>query len=102
MDKERMKLTKDLFEAGDVYQRLKMHQELKSKKITKSLKKQDKKYEMLYLHNDENVLIRQKDHPIYDQQNNAVLIWSTSDHIFPKVFLHVCHYFIKCIRTASI
>lgn len=84
MTKERLKLTKDMFEAGDKYRRLKRQQDSKFKNKSKTLSKQDKQYKTLQ--NDEEFKIKQENTPLINEQNNSVVIWSISDNIFPKVF----------------
>lgn len=80
MEKERMKLTKDMFEAGEMYQKLKYQLENKTKKRRKSSSKHKSQK------NDEIPKIKRENTPLIDEQNNSVLIWSVSDNIFPKVF----------------
>jgi len=79
MVKERKKLTKDMFEAGEMYQKLKYQLEYKTKKRRKSSSKHKS------LKNDEVPKIKSENIPIMDEQNNSVIIWSVSDNIFPKV-----------------
>lgn len=81
MDKARMKLTKDMFEAGVVYQKLKSQLDSKCKKRRKS--KQNKQYKAP--EHDEQLIVGQETVPITDEQNNSVVIWSANDNIFPKV-----------------
>jgi len=81
MEKERMKLTKDMFEAGDTYQRLRS--QLESKKRRKSSTKQNKQHKAYQ--NEKEPIVKQENMPIIDEQNNSVIIWSISDNIFPKV-----------------
>lgn len=83
MDEERRKLTKDMFEAGDMYQELKNQLEFKSKKKLKSPFKPNKQYKALQ--NEEESMIKRENTPILEPQNNSVIIWSISDNIFPKV-----------------
>lgn len=78
-----MKLTKDMFEAGDMYQRLKSQQDMKSKKRKKSLLNQNRQYKMIP--NDEESILKQENMSLVDEQNNSVVIWSIDDNIFPKV-----------------
>jgi len=80
MEKERMKLTKDMFEAGEMYQKLKYQLEYKTKKRRKSSSKHKQPK------NDEVPKIKSENTPVMDEQNNSVIIWSVSDNIFPKVF----------------
>lgn len=87
MEQERMKLTKDLFEAGDVYQKFKSHQKLKPKKRKKSTLKQNKQDKVI--HDSENVIFKQIDMPTVTEQNNCVIIWSIGSNIFPKVSILV-------------
>lgn len=87
MDEERRKLTKDMFEAGDMYQGLKNQLEFKSKKKSKSPFKPNKQYKALQ--NDEESMIKRENTPILEPQNNSVIIWSISDNIFPKVIYFV-------------
>jgi len=84
MDGERMKLTKDMFEAGDVYQRSKSRHVLKTEKRKKLSSKQHK-----VLQNDEELMTKRENTPMVDEQNNAVIIWSISDNIFPKVSVFI-------------
>lgn len=81
MEKERMKLTKDMFEAGDTCQKLKYQLEFKSRKRRKSSSKHKS------LTNDEVPKNKLENIPIIDDHNNSVFIWSISDNIFPKVFI---------------
>lgn len=74
MKTERMKLTKDMFEAGYKYQKLKNQ----SKKRKKSSLGQNK-----VIQNCEDLLIK-RENTVYEQ--NAVIIWSINDNMFPKVF----------------
>ena len=71
-----MKLTKDMFEAGDMYKKSKLKQKTKSK-----LKKQ-----YALIQNDQESMIKRESTPLIDEQNNAVIIWSISDNVFPLVF----------------
>lgn len=80
MEKERMKLTKDMFEAGDMYQKLKYQLEYKTKKRRRSSSKHKS------LKNDEVPKIKRESSTVMDDQNNSVIIWSVSDNIYPKVF----------------
>lgn len=80
MEKERMKLTKDMFEAGDIHKRLKIQEDLKSKKRRKS----STKYKVLQ--NEEESIIKRENTSITNEQNNSVIIWSINDNILPKVF----------------
>lgn len=80
MEKEKMKLTKDMIEAGDMYQKLKFKLDFKSKKRRKSSLKHKT------LKNDDLLKTRRENTQITDDQNNSVIIWSVSDNIFPKVF----------------
>lgn len=77
-----MKLTKDMFEAGDIYRKLK--HKLGMKKKRKSLSKPDKQYN-IFQNNDEP-MIKQQNTPLIEKQKNSVIVWSISDNIFPKVF----------------
>lgn len=81
MDKDRMKLTKDKFEAGVMYQKLKSQLDSKCKKRRKS--KQNKQHKAPEY--GEELIVGQETTPITDEQNNSVVIWSVSDNIFPKV-----------------
>lgn len=83
MEKERMKLTKDMFEAGDMYKRLKSQEKLQSKKRRKSSLKENKQHKVLQ--NEEESMIKRENTSIIDEQNNSVIIWSVNDNIFPKV-----------------
>jgi len=75
-----MKLTKDMFEAGDIHKRLKIQEDLKSKKRRKS----SMKYKIL--HNEEESIIKRENTSLINEQNNSVIIWSINDNILPKVF----------------
>jgi len=90
MEKERIKLTKDMFEAGDMSQKLKYQLEFKSKKRRKSLSKHKS------MINDEVPKNKNVNIPIMDDQNNSVFIWSVNDNIFPKVFT-IEYLAINCI-----
>lgn len=79
MAKERMKFTKDLFEAGDVFKRIKSQSKMKCEHKSAS----NKQYKVL--ENDEDSIIKRENTQIVDEQNNSVIIWSINDHIFPKV-----------------
>lgn len=81
MDRDRMKLSKDMFEAGVMYQKLKSQLDSKSKNRRKS--KQNKQYKAP--ERDGERIIEQQTTQITDEQNNAVVIWSANDNIFPKV-----------------
>lgn len=75
METERMKLTKDMFEAGYKYQKLKDQ----SKKKKKSLSRRNK-----LIQNCDDSMIRQENAPPIVKQN-SVIIWSINDNMFPKV-----------------
>lgn len=98
MEKERMKLTKDMFEAGDIYRKLKHKQRMKNKR--KSLSKPDKQYN-IFQNNDEP-MTKPQNTPSIEKQKNSVIVWSISDNICPKVFnlimVYVCNvlYIICC------
>lgn len=84
-----MKLTKDMFEAGNMYSRLQL--ESKSKNKRKSLSKQNKQHRKSIQIYEES----KREHPlILDEQNNSVVVWSISDNIFPKVFRSINNYII--------
>lgn len=71
-----MKLAKDMFEAGDMYKRSKYKQKTKSTL--------NKKYALIQ--NDQESMIKRESTPLIDEQNNAVIVWSISDNVFPQVF----------------
>lgn len=79
MEAERMKLTKDMFEAGYMYQKLNDQ----SKKRKKSLSRQNQ-----LIQNCEDSMIKRENAPPIDEQN-SVIIWSINDNMFPKVFQRV-------------
>lgn len=83
MDTERMKLSKDMFDAGVMYQKLKSQLDSKCKKRRKSKQKTQYKAQE---HNEE-LFIGRETTPITNEQNNSVVIWSVNDNIFPKVIL---------------
>ncbi|CAH1731486.1 unnamed protein product [Aphis gossypii] len=91
MEKERMKLTKDMFEAGDTCQKLKYQLEFKSRKRRKSSSKHKS------LTNDEVPKNKLENIPIIDDHNNSVFIWSISDNIFPKLRLESAEE-VRCIE----
>ncbi|XP_060848211.1 dynein axonemal intermediate chain 3-like isoform X2 [Rhopalosiphum padi] len=91
MEKERIKLTKDMFEAGDMSQKLKYQLEFKSKKRRKSLSKHKS------MINDEVPKNKSENIPIMDDQNNSVFIWSVNDNIFPKLRLESAEE-VRCIE----
>lgn len=86
LNEDKMKLTKDMFEAGDMRQRSRSRSEqgLKFKKRRKSSLKPDEQYKIIQ--NEEESNIKRENMSILDDQNNSVIIWSISDNIFPKVF----------------
>eukprot|EP00102_Acyrthosiphon_pisum_P020917 XP_016658127.1 PREDICTED: uncharacterized protein LOC100571197 [Acyrthosiphon pisum] len=91
MEKERMKLTKDMFEAGDMYQKLKYQLENKTKKRRKSSSKHK------LLKNDEVPKIKRENTTVMDEQNNSVFIWSVSDNIYPKLRLESAEE-VRCVE----
>lgn len=91
MVKERMKLTKDMFEAGDMCQQLKS--QLESKKRRKSSTKQNKQHKTFQ--NRKKPAINIENMPFIEEQNNSVIIWSVSDNIHPKV--QIMEYLFQCI-----
>uniref|UniRef100_A0A2S2R2B2 WD repeat-containing protein 63 n=1 Tax=Sipha flava TaxID=143950 RepID=A0A2S2R2B2_9HEMI len=77
METERIKLTKDMFEAGYKHQKLKNQ----SKKRKKSSLGQNK-----VIRNCEDPLMKRENvPPVYEQ--NSVIIWSINDNMFPKLIL---------------
>ncbi|XP_025202203.1 uncharacterized protein LOC112599497 [Melanaphis sacchari] len=90
MEKERMKLTKDMFEAGDMCQKLKYQLEFKNKNRRKSSSKH--KTNINY-----EVSKNKREKTIMDDQNNSVFIWSVSDNIFPKLILESAEE-VRCIE----
>lgn len=80
MERERKKLSKDMFEAGDMYKTLKIQENLKTRKRRKS----SIKYKALQ--NEEESIIKRENTSILNEQNNSVIIWSINDNILPKVF----------------
>lgn len=95
MEEETMKLTKDMFEAGDNFRRLKNQQYSKIKNKNKTPSKQNTQYKILQ--NDEESKIKRENMPLLDEQNNSVIIWSIEDNIFPKVITLRFMNNIKCI-----
>lgn len=83
MDKERTKLSKDLFEAGDMHAKLKSQRKFKTKK-SHSTSMQNKQY-TIQQNNEESVIKREN--TIINEHGNSVIIWSAGDHIFPMVLL---------------
>lgn len=79
----KLKLTKDMFEAGDMYKKFKYKQ--KNNHNQKIKHKLNAKYAVIQ--NDEESKIKRESTPLIDEQNNAVIIWSISDNVFPKVCL---------------
>lgn len=80
MTKERIKLTKDLFEAGDVFKIIKSRSKVKKNKKKFKLKKQYK-----ILENESDFKIKRENTQIAYEQSNAVIIWSVINKFFPKV-----------------
>lgn len=64
-----------MFEAGDKCK--------KSKFNKKNKTKLNKEYALLQ--NDQESMIKRESTPLIEEQNNAVIIWSISDNVFPKV-----------------
>ncbi|CAH1731756.1 unnamed protein product [Aphis gossypii] len=75
--KNKMKLTKEMFEAGDICKQFKCNKKTKTKLI--------KQYALLQ--NDQESMIKRESTPLIDEQNNAVIVWSISDNVFPKLRL---------------
>lgn len=82
-----MKLTKEMFEAGDICKQFKCNKKTKTKLI--------KQYALLQ--NDQESMIKRESTPLIDEQNNAVIVWSISDNVFPKVIKYF--YFIIIMLT---
>jgi len=74
-----MKLTKEMFEAGDICKKSKCNKKNKTKLI--------KQYALLQ--NDQESMIKRESTPLIDEQNNAVIVWSISDNVFPKVNIFI-------------
>lgn len=83
MEKERTKLAKDLFEAGDMHAKLKSQRKFKAKKSQNSASMQNKEF-VLQQNNEESMIKREN--TIINEHGNSVIIWSAGDHIFPMVF----------------
>lgn len=81
MSKERLKLTKDLFEAGYVIKTIKSQS--KVKKSNKKKPKLKKQYKVLENENDS--IIKRENTQMAYEQSNAVIIWSAINKFFPKV-----------------
>lgn len=91
MEKERMKLTKDMFEANDKFRQLKSQQYSKFKNKNKAPSTQYK-----ILQNDVESKIKRENTPLLNEQNNSVVIWSIDNNIFPKV-LNKLRIYACCI-----
>lgn len=76
-----MKLTKEMFEAEDICKKSKYNKKDKTKLI--------KQYALLQ--NDQESMIKRESTPLIDEQNNAVIVWSISDNVFPKVNIFILY-----------
>ncbi|CAI6355721.1 unnamed protein product [Macrosiphum euphorbiae] len=85
--KDKMKLAKDMFEAGDKY------------KISKSKQKTKRKLNKQYalIQNDQESMIKRESTPLIDEQNNSVIVWSISDNVFPQLRLESPEE-VKCVE----